>query len=157
MSVTDLRVPDALGEFVGWRAWRITDNRLASDYTGGSDRTAWHPGEVALARCLRRQQHLAPDSSCTCGFYAVKSREYLVSLGQYHRYSPEKPVVIGEVALSGKVIIATHGWRAEQAWPLSLRVPHVFWRYAAELEEAYGIFGVKVELDNTVRAEAKGG
>lgn len=110
-----------------------------------------------LARCLRQQQHLAPDGSCTCGFYAVKSREYLVTLGQYHRYSPDKPIVIGEVALSGKVIVATHGWRAEEAWPVSLRVPHVFWRFAAGIENAYGAYGVKVELDNTLREGATGG
>lgn len=145
------RVPDALGEVTGWRAWRVVidgDIRLASVDVG---RTLWHPGGFATARCVRGVVHDAPDVACTCGFYAVRTREYLVGLGIHYRSATDHPVVIGEVALSGKVILASRGFRAERARPLRLKVPHELWRLANRLDEAYGPNGVRVELDNTVR------
>jgi len=81
----------------------------------------------------------------------VRTREYLVGLGIHHRYAKDHPVVIGEVALSGKVIPASHGFRAERARPLWLEVPHELWRLANQLDEAYGPDGVRIELDNTLR------
>ena len=146
------RVPDALGEVAGWRAWRVLsdgDARLSSVDVGG---TLWHPGRFAKARCLRGASHLAPDEACTCGFYAARTREDLVGLGTYHRYTREHPVVIGEVALSGKVIFASRGFRAEQARPLRLLIPYELWHLADQLAGVYGPDEVQVELDNTLRS-----
>jgi hypothetical protein len=144
------RVPDVLGEAVGWRAWRVVRNGEARLASVEVSPTPWHPGEFALARCLRGAPHSAPDESCSCGFYAATTREYLLSLGAYYRYEDVQPVVIGEVAMSGKVIPASRGYRAERARPLRLHVPYELWRLADELDGVYGRDGVRIELDNTL-------
>jgi hypothetical protein len=146
-----VRVPDVLGEAIGWRAWRVVidgEVRLASVDVG---RTLWHPGRFATARCLRGADHLAPDAACTCGFYAAGTREYLVGLGTYDRYTRVCPIVIGKVALSGIVIPGSLGFRAERARPLHLHVPYELWRLAGQLCRVYGPDGVEVEVDNTLR------
>ena len=58
--------------------------------------------------------------------------------------------------MTGKVVSGTHGWRAEQAWPLALYVPHVFWRLVVALEKVYEPYGVRIELDNTLRSDSSG-
>lgn len=56
------------------------------------------------------------------------------------------PIFIGEVALAGKVIPGTQGWRAERGRIARLYVPFHHWRFVEALEELYR---VEVVLDNT--------
>jgi hypothetical protein len=56
---------------------------------------------------------------------------------------------IGEVALVGKVIRGTQGWRAERARPLRLWVPYEHWRLVRKLAQTYR---VPVGLTDTLLA-----
>lgn len=149
----DLTVPDHIGEVVGFRAWHIVETpegvRLASTGFGGPhSRQLWEPGAVVRAICDKG--HTPGDARCSCGFYAAVSREHLLSLNRYHRYDNGTPTVVGQVAMDGQVTVASLGWRAENAWPMSLEVPPPFWRYVEPLKAEYGPYNVTVALANTL-------
>jgi hypothetical protein len=56
----------------------------------------------------------------------------------YNEYlDPDDPTILGEVALAGKVIVGTKGYRASRARPRRLYVPHSKWRLAKPLQDAY--------------------
>lgn len=162
--------PDVVGEILGWRAWYIIDEpggpgpRLRSLNSGKAIDHGWTPGEIQYATCpsgrhLSPQNKLdadlmpfeaqVPSESCSCGFYAAISREHLISLNTYHLYDVDYsvPKCIGQVALAGKVIPGTQGWKAQQVWPVKLYVPYEFWRLVKPLEAAYNI---PVELARTL-------
>lgn len=137
-------VPDVMDDVIGWRAWNVittTDGpRLASQGYGGSGASGlWIPGEPMHALCTRGGGHRSPDEGCSCGYYAARTREHLMSLDSYHRYDRSShPVVMGELQMWGKVIPATLGWRAEIVYPKHVRVPYEFWQLVNPLKEAYG-------------------
>lgn len=151
-----LEVPDELGEVIGYRAWHIADTsdgiRLTSTGWGGKYANAvWIPGEVNAAVC--DQGHTAADEHCRCGFYAARTRDHLLSLNRYHLYGKgQKAVVavVGQVAMDGQVVTCSQGWRGQNAWPINVCVPYEHWRLVAPLREAYGPWGVQVDLDNTL-------
>lgn len=163
---------EQIGEVLGWRAWYIHDRpegaRLQSlYYTGAIEDAVWEPGAVEVAHCCVREGHLSPASveaatwpgampfemqvpveSCTCGFYAAASKEQLLDLG-YPRYDQDGGAAkcIGQVAMAGKVIPGTQGWRAQKMWPHKLYLPYEFWGFKKGLESAYQ---VPVELARTL-------
>ncbi len=151
------RAPDVLGEVVAYRAWRVVGSlrlpMLASVTFNG---TIWHPQRWTIADCggkdtcdksLGDAAGLGvPGERCTCGLYAARDREHLVSMA-YNRFNDDAhPVFIGQVGLAGKVIPGSQGWRAEKGRVIRLYVPHHLAKYAAPLERLYG---VDVELTNT--------
>lgn len=145
-----LDVPDVMEEIIGWRAWYLMIGssrllRLRAINAGGGDvnkRGIWKPGGWKFATCsVQHEAHKArgdriPVEGCSCGFYAAKTREQLVGLG-YNHYSEAEHRVIGEVAMAGKVIVCSQGWRAEKVRPKKLYVPHEHWRLAKRLGEIY--------------------
>lgn len=160
---------EQLGEVIGWRAWYIVDTpvgpRLKSLGSGGPiSNTEWMPGNIEVAECPHGLGHRVgnnvpfdeqvPVGSCSCGFYAAVSREHLISLNHYHLYDIDhgRPKCIGQIAMSGKVIPGTQGWKAQEVWPVKLYVPFEFWRYVKPLQEAYGI---PVELSRTLEDPSK--
>src|SRR3954471_18228042 len=85
----DVRVPDVLGEVLGWRVWSVkhpfdpSKATLHSLGAGGRQHAvAWTPGKVMEAFCTR--SHDVPDKNCGCGFYSAKDRDHLLSMS-YHR------------------------------------------------------------------------
>lgn len=152
-----------VGEVIGWRAWKVVGDvrfpLLASVTHSG---TVWHPDRWTYATCGDDLQCRAaveekaadldpPGERCSCGLYAAKTRAQLVDLG-YARYlgpaaGAVQPKFIGEVALAGKVIPGSQGWRAQKGRIARLYVPFEFWRYVDRLEEMYGIEAV---LENTL-------
>jgi DNA-binding CsgD family transcriptional regulator len=60
------------------------------------------------------ERHQAPNATCTCGIYAVKSLDQLRDLDCGRRG------ISGEVHLWGTVIEHQTGWRAQFAYPKSL-------------------------------------
>lgn len=154
--------------------------RLQSLGTGGASAGAarhhvWEPGSVEVASCAKHFDHLSPASaeaahyphgvpfamqvpveSCSCGFYSALTREHLMELDSYHLYNPDvptAPVVIGQVAMSGKVIPGSQGWRAQEMWPHKLFVPHQFWQLVKPLAAAYNC---PVELSKTLEKRRRG-
>jgi hypothetical protein len=154
----ELRVPDVIGEIIGWRAWRVIGDRpeklpmLASATFGN---TIWHPGYWTVAtcggneECNRSNDGRVPGELCSCGLYCAKDRAQLVGL-PYGRQDGRRPKIVGEVAMVGKVIPGSQGWRGEKGRIARLYVPFEFWRLVTPLEELYH---VEVLLDNTRKRE----
>jgi hypothetical protein len=61
--------------------------------------------------------HEPPQTDCTCGIYASKSRGQLRETG-YERYG-----ICGEVQMWGTVVEHKLGWRAQFAYPKALYLP----------------------------------
>jgi hypothetical protein len=150
----EIEIPDMVGEIIGWRAWRVNVMSLDGQSVrlqSVTKRTAWLPNQWLHAKCEvgRHPDAKVPVKSCSCGIYAAKHRPHLTGM-HYHVYEIDSTVVIGEVALAGKVVPGTQGWRAEKARPVRLLVPWTRWKLAQPLELTYGI---PVELDNTLKKE----
>lgn len=93
------------------RAWTVT----LEDPVNGlpvlqavTSGTRW-PGTALTAACNRDMGHPAPDPDCSCGVYALKPGVPLPL------YALRGVTVAGTVELSGRVIEATRGYRAEHA------------------------------------------
>jgi hypothetical protein len=153
------RAPDVAGEIIGYRAWYL-DARWQLDpptlysINGGrsdGDGQPWPHRDWMVAACggRRTPDEVIPHESCFgCGIHAARDREHLVDLG-YN--DSDGLVVIGEVALSGKVIPGDLGWRAQRARPLRLWLPYDRWQLVRRLSEAYG---VPVGLTNPLKVAA---
>jgi hypothetical protein len=153
------RAPDQVGEIRAWRVWAAVpvagEMRLHSFYAA----VIWPPGEIVRAVCRRqdlRFQQMGkphdgeppPAKECACGIYGVDSPDRS-DIRQFVRHplwsphcerSPEQAlVVLGEVALWGRIRVGRSGWRAEFARPLALALPPAFGReqvrHLAELYE----------------------
>jgi hypothetical protein len=73
-------------------------------------------GAVAHASCPL-SSHDAPDTGCSCGFYAVADEGQLWRLG-----ADEPELAVVEVELSGRVIEHDHGYRASDQRVRAVRV-----------------------------------
>lgn len=152
-DLLDVRVPDVVGEVIGWRAWELvgTDEtpRLMSvnamaRFPNSPHEAIWPTARYFLARCPNGHIEGLPVESCMCGLYAAKSMEQLVSLG-YGAYGTNGLVdkVVGQVAFSGKVIEGSQGWRAERGRVYRLWIPYEMdWSIGERLAAAY-----KVEVE----------
>jgi hypothetical protein len=66
-----------------------------------------------------RRGHEVPGDECRCGFYAMSSLRGLVVEAD-PRFLHNEGVVLGRVALAGKVVEHEYGYRAERARILEL-------------------------------------
>jgi hypothetical protein len=134
-------VPDAIEPIVGWRYWNLNYAWRLESLINGRD-TPWRPGVRKEANCcdellsaLRAslppetvaelelkpedadlfREHVAPHESCSCGIYAAKDLDTL-------RTVSGPGLIVGEVYLWGKVIPGELGYRAQYAYPKSLRL-----------------------------------
>lgn len=113
---------------LGWRAWRLhrTDDRLRIVPT--TPRSAWEPRQAIHATCSGSHTreymvynphlvkfHRSPEPGCTCGVHAIKDPSRLARSGR-------AAAVVGRVAMWGRVIEHTKGYRAEFAYPARLRL-----------------------------------
>lgn len=134
-------VPDAAAPIIGWRAWVLVP--------GGGSRPkissigypcVWPPGEAMRAECGKRSAcSPAPGDSCGCGIHALKS------VGGVLNDVPKPlfpPLVLGRVALWGRVVVGARGWRGQLAYPVDLIVTERWpWRFRKPdaLELTYGV------------------
>jgi len=115
----------------GWRAWRLRRAELgAIRIAPTTPRPDWEPSVPIHATCSGSHTreymvynpelvkfHRSPEPGCTCGIHAMKDPRRL------RRSRPGKTAgVIGTVAMWGRVIEHTKGWRAEFAYPARLRL-----------------------------------
>jgi hypothetical protein len=113
---------------LGWRAWRLgrTDEGLRIVPT--TPRSAWEPRVAIHATCSGAHTreymvynpelaatHRSPEPGCTCGIHAIKDPARLARSGR-------SAAVVGRVAMWGRVIEHTKGYRAEFAYPSRLRL-----------------------------------
>ncbi|GBC86220.1 hypothetical protein HRbin12_00206 [bacterium HR12] len=102
---------------VAWRTWILAGSRDGEDLRLlplFGDRRPWPPREPMRASCVRRGRHPVPDLTCTCGVYATHG---LAGLRR-----ARDPAVLGTVALWGRVVEHTAGYRAEYGYPQRLRL-----------------------------------
>jgi hypothetical protein len=113
---------------LGWRAWRLQriDDELRIVPT--TPRSAWQPRVAIHATCSGAHTreymvynpelakfHRSPEPGCTCGVHAIKDPARLARSGR-------TAAVVGRVAMWGRVIEHTKGYRAEFAYPSRLRL-----------------------------------
>ncbi len=114
-------LPKALvaGPIVGWRLWAVDRDGILY---GVGHRKAWPMGEPMRAACVSEGwvRHPAPVAGCQCGVYGVKQRE-MVPVWTYHANEGEQ-IVLGQVALWGRVIEHRDGYRAEWGYPARIVV-----------------------------------
>jgi hypothetical protein len=157
--VTD-RTPDVVGHIEGYRTWDITRHytaglRLESVSYGG----VWEPGDWMHAECDNGCTDV-PGERCRCGIYAAKNRLHLTSM-RYTEYLRGGDGIagefvgkaIGKIALAGKVIPGTQGWRAEKGRPIELWVPFDMWQLVEPLQAVYNI---PVGLTDITRGVVRG-
>lgn len=141
-------VPEMPGTIIAWRAWRV-EGKLPDFgvpprmYSVAHGDYFWPHRQHVEALCSKDQSHV-PGQGCSCGLYAAKSRSHLLSLG-YPGYAQPHFTVIGEVAMWGKVIEGSKGWRAQYSYPRRLFVPYEAHHLVKPLMDGYG---VPVRLDN---------
>jgi hypothetical protein len=131
--------PLIAGVLVGVRCWDVTgDGELRSPlWSPSSER--WPAFERQVARCaltehdaLWSHDAAAPAVDCCCGIYALNR------VDPYLRTSLARGRVVGTVSLWGQVIRASHGYRAQYAYPRLLVVPGAPWK-AAAVAARYGV------------------
>lgn len=151
----DFRAPDMVGVCEGWRAWTVDREAplygTAPKLFSATYQYFWAPRQKARALCPRDDTHV-PGEDCSCGFYAAKTLPELRKMG-YHSYDEngDTVTVVGQLAMWGKVIEGSQGWRSEYAYPAKLFVPFEAFRLAGPLLRAYG---VPVELLNILDPKA---
>lgn len=134
-------VPDAVTPIVGWRAWILVPRggRRPKISSIGYP-CAWPQGEAMRAECGKRDGcSPAPGEGCDCGIHALKNLEAVLEDVPKPLFPP---LVLGRVALWGRVIVGSRGWRAEFAYPVNLIVTERWpWRFRKreELEKSYGV------------------
>lgn len=115
--MTDPDIRDRNQSVSGWRYWQVSA-RSGQLRSVTQKRIEWPAGHVLVARCLGAG-HRAPDPSCDCGIYGARDLETLREHGLC--LAPEI-LLVGRVALWGRVIDDISGWRGEFATPSELRV-----------------------------------
>lgn len=145
--------PDVIGEVIGWRVWRVLHPRepakirLQSMGSGGKQHAAiWTPNKIMEAFCS--QPHVPPTKTCSCGFYAARTREHLLSMHYHSGFTydnPEDILVVGTVAMQGKIIPGTQGWRAQRVRPQTVLILPSRWRVLRPLQAAYPKVEFKLE------------
>lgn len=130
---------------VGWRYWQLTPRHRLRSVT--QKWIEWEPGLALRARCLE-QRHPAPDPSCGCGLYASRDLDTLREHGLC--LVPDAGLVVGRVALWGKLASDERAWRGEWASPVELSVAEGTVPggspVAAEAVAALAAYGVPVSL-----------
>jgi hypothetical protein len=120
-----MSIPDYISPIIGYRVWKWEKTGLKS-LCG----ERWKPSQLLAARCRAsavvgtiacrvegHDSHDAPQAKCTCGVYASKSLEQLLTTGY------AKCGIHGEVYLWGTVVEHELGWRAQFAYPKTLLLP----------------------------------
>ena len=115
----------SFGHLLGWRLWRLpSPGEPVSRYSGPLlmsvviRQSPWYPGEAKVAPF----PPAAGGSGANCGIYAF--RTILGALSYADQALSDwvgQPLVLGEVALWGRVVEHEHGFRAQYAYPYSFR------------------------------------
>jgi len=98
----------------GWRYWQLSPRGLLRSVT--QREFEWPPGRVLRAICVE-VGHPAPADRCNCGLYANPDLE---ALRQHGLCLAPDVIVLGQVALWGKVVDDEPSLRGEFAYPARL-------------------------------------
>jgi len=127
---------------VGWRCWYVLPHEglLRPIYKRG---LAWKPRQAHEAVCPE-QPHEVPADGCKCGIWTVCHPMLLDEIGWTVAPPAGIPklagvLVVGQVALWGKIVEHERGWRASAAYPRHLYALTDDPMVAETLRERYGI------------------
>ena len=137
-------LPLAFGTDVirGWRAWKVDDFErhggvLEPRLLSVAEPNSWRPRARQDARCTSEAKHEAPHVACSCGIWALRTREQAVAAAR--NYGSGKAMAIGEIALWGRIVECEDGWRGQYAYPQRVEVLGAAHSLAAELARLYGV------------------
>jgi hypothetical protein len=135
-------LPIQIGEepIIGWRLWHVLpgERRLRPIFKRG---LVWKPREAQEAVCPE-ESHDVPDEKCRCGVYTV-CHAMLLQEVHWDRHPPKGVpplpgvIVVGQVALWGRIIQHERGWRSQFAYPSHLYVFSEDADLAAGLRDEY--------------------
>lgn len=132
-----MQAPDYCEPIIGIRAWFLSVNdHLEQIARWGELPYYWPIDDAPPALCIakacsltRTERHLPVQPSSTCGYWAFKRIDWPkigiqqimhhLDQGQHAGYR-QQAMVIGEVALWGRMIEHECGYRAEYAYPVSI-------------------------------------
>jgi hypothetical protein len=151
----ELIVPDQIAVEYGWRAWKVRKKESKAGMTllqsVSHDDAFWQP-RVPMEAVCKHDCGDVPGDQCRCGLYAAMTLPHLKTMRHYFDYDPNESFrLIGKVALWGKVIEGTQGWKATYGYPSELYLPFEAWHLHNDLKESYG---VPVYLKNFLRKES---
>jgi hypothetical protein len=134
-----VEAPDLLGYITGLRAWRYVDSVDGWRLQSAVQTMLWPPNQRLEAECLRLgmahpmapmpirtspHQDATPAEGCKCGFWGLAAvNEVYAQFGTriVKKVKPDSErFVYGTIALWGRVLTGTKGWRAQYAYPLAL-------------------------------------
>ena len=126
-------VPDVPDPVLGWRTWRVGRRaQRRTELVGPLAGHVWRPGQPMVATCGSRS-HAPPGDRCGCGLYAVADPGTL-------EWGPSDFEVLGVVALWGRILEGTRGWRGSQAYPrFVVTGPAIAAEQRAALARRYGV------------------
>lgn len=152
------------GYVLAWRQWGIVSHPGRTfRLTALTQRAIWPPRARLVAECPDRQSqpHLPPEPMCSCGIYAAKNgsgfHPHLLRATRMLRWSTGSvPWVVGKVALWGRVLEYTDGFRAQYAYPYVLWSTGLTEGERITLGDAYGVEVYEIDGD-VLRMMARGG
>jgi len=125
--------PDYAAPLIGWRTWAVVEEEHGHALHSVVFPSRWPARERLQAVCahrvrsgllallLRIQPHEAPDEGCECGIYAARAPDLALPYLDRHALARwARSVLIGRVALWGRVIECERGWRGTFAYPSHL-------------------------------------
>lgn len=144
------------GLLIGWRGNNIRYRNGQPEIWSPVCPIKWKPGETMVATCHgvpladdphQQQGDKSPAEDCSCGFYAARTQDHILSLGYGQNADPLKPDhVVTEVVQFGRVLVHTLGWKAEKCKMHRIHVPHAAWQVANQLDAIWKPHGVEVVL-----------
>lgn len=129
------------GEIIAYRSWILDGTLRRPRLLSLNEKALWPANDWIVAACRWNHEDGIPGENCSCGIHAARTRGHLMDMN-YHDWGRgygDPELVVGEVALAGKVIPGDQGWLAERARPYRLWVPHLRWRWANSLQRAYRV------------------
>lgn len=137
---------------IAWRYWQVTTGTVVLSSVTQKQWT-WKPGQAFRAVCAWTG-HTAPADGCDCGVHGSKDLKSLRDHGLC--LAPGTPLVMGRVALWGKVVPDTRSWRAEYAYPAELLVVRESVAEDALSSLIDGLAGYGVQVGTTTLEQAVG-
>jgi hypothetical protein len=134
-----VEAPDLVGYITGLRAWRYAETDMGWRLQSAIQNLIWPTQERLEAECLVLKmpthpmvpsprpiphQDPPPYEPCKCGFWGLADpNELYVQYGRraIKTVGPDSErYVYGTIALWGRVVTGTKGWRSQYAFPLAL-------------------------------------
>ena len=110
--------PLTIDPVIGWRTWSIGWNGDGVHLASPIQAYDWQPMQPNRARCRSHFGRQLPNLGCGCGLYAVSRLERLpTAFGSSFSIG-----AVGSVAMWGRVVEHTAGYRGQLAYPDRIRL-----------------------------------